>query len=330
MEEVTKKRYPAYSVAIRTLGLNPEVLRDELESINSQSVPPVKVVVYIAEGYPIPSFRVGEEKYVETHKGMVAQRAMNFTEISTPLILMLDDDVRLSPDSVERLLHALDIHKLDCIAADTFANHNLPLKTKLFAAITNLTFPHFGEKYAFKIHGNGSFSYLHRPEREVYMSQTAAGPCSLWRKDALIDTHFADELWMDTMGFAYNDDGMEFFKLFSNGGRLGVHFDSGVSNQDARTMSDSYRSDPRRFALRAKAIYLCWHRSLYLAAHCRRKRLTRCVAFWTKATWLVPVHILTGIAMKDATIPVLYIKGIIEGVRYSRTPEYRNLPPYRK
>lgn len=320
----------AYSVAIRTLGLNPEMLRRELHSLYRQTIKPEKVVVYIAEGYDIPSFRVGEEEYVATHKGMVAQRAVEYKEISTPLILMLDDDVVLAPDSVERLLRALVEHSLDCIAADTFANHRLPLKAKLMAAFSNLTFPHRSHKYAFRMRSNGSFSYIGEPRKDVYMSQTAAGPCSLWRKDALLATAFADELWMDRLGFAYNDDGMEFYKLHSNGGRLGVHFSCGVSNEDARTMSDSYRSDPRRFALRTRALYLCWHRALYLPERTSLRRGALWLSFWAKAAWLLPVHIITAALMRNPRIPILYIKGLKEGIAYTRTEEYKSLPPYRK
>ncbi|MDE6692245.1 MAG: hypothetical protein K2K05_02565, partial [Muribaculaceae bacterium] len=234
------------------------------------------------------------------------------------------------PYSVERLLRALDEHSLDCIAADTFANHRLPLKAKLIAAFSNLTFPHHSHKYAFRMRSNGSFSYIGKPHKDVYLSQTAAGPCSLWRKDALLATAFADELWMDRLGFAYNDDGMEFYKLHTNGGRLGVHFCCGVSNEDARTMSDSYRSDPRRFALRTRAIYLCWHRSLYQPESRLLRRGVLWLSFWTKASWLLPVHIITAAMMRNPHIPMLYIKGLREGIAYTRTAEYKSLPPYRK
>ncbi len=322
--------YPEYSVAIRTLGLNPEMLRRELESIYAQSVKPEKVVVYIAEGYTAPTFRVGEEEYVATRKGMVAQRAMEYKEITTPLILLLDDDVVLSRDSAEKLIKSLCEHRLDCIAADTFANHLLPLKAKLYAGLTNLTFPHLGQEYAFRMRANGSFTYLNNPRKDVYLSQSAAGPCSLWRKESLLATAFGDEMWMDTLGFAYNDDGMEFYKLHINGGRLGVHFDSGVSNEDGRTMSESYRNSPERYALRARAIYLCWHRSIYLSGKPGLQRFTRALAFWTKALWLVPVHLLAGLTMKKATIPLLYLKGLREGIKYTQSYEYRSLPPYRK
>ena len=51
-----------YSVAIRTLGKNPEVLKRELESVLQQSLQPDKVVIYIAEGFERPSFQVREEE----------------------------------------------------------------------------------------------------------------------------------------------------------------------------------------------------------------------------------------------------------------------------
>lgn len=64
----------SYSVAIRTLGTSAEKLVQELESINSQTVQPDKVVIYIAEGYKRPDFQIGKEEYVWVKKGMVADR----------------------------------------------------------------------------------------------------------------------------------------------------------------------------------------------------------------------------------------------------------------
>ena len=51
-----------YSIAIRTLATNADVLRVELESITRQTVKPDKVKVYIAEGYDRPEFTVGDEE----------------------------------------------------------------------------------------------------------------------------------------------------------------------------------------------------------------------------------------------------------------------------
>lgn len=90
-----------YSIAIRTLALNPDILREELESIKNQSVKAENVIIYIAKGYTVPGFRICGEKYVETHKGMLSQKALEYKEIDTPLILLLDDDVVLARDSVK-------------------------------------------------------------------------------------------------------------------------------------------------------------------------------------------------------------------------------------
>ena len=176
----------AYSVAIRTLGTSGEKFVRELKSIFSQSVLPEKVVIYIAEGHKRPDFTIADEQYVYVKKGMVAQRVLKYDEIDTPLVLMLDDDVELAPDSAERLITALENHNADCVAADTFKNHEMSLATKIYAAMTNLVFPHSSSKWAFKIHCNGSFSYNNNPNKSYYLSQSAAGPASLWHSRAYL------------------------------------------------------------------------------------------------------------------------------------------------
>lgn len=109
-----------YSVAIRTLGTNPELLKRELESIFRQTILPEKVIVYIAEGYKRPSFQIADEEYIWVRKGMVAQRALRYEEIESPYILLLDDDVELSPASAEKMLNAMLTYKADCVGADVF------------------------------------------------------------------------------------------------------------------------------------------------------------------------------------------------------------------
>ena len=64
----------SYSVAIRTLGTAGEVFREELLSLGRQTVPPERVMIYIAEGFPRPDFQVGNEEYRWVRKGMMAQQ----------------------------------------------------------------------------------------------------------------------------------------------------------------------------------------------------------------------------------------------------------------
>ena len=144
-----------YSVAIRTLGTNVEVLRHELLSIVSQTVKPEKVIIYIADGYERPDFQVGNEEYVWVKKGMMAQRLLDYNEIDSDIILMLDDDVELAADSAERMLKAMESEDMDCVAADTFKNQELTLKQKLVAFVTNWVYARRDDGWAFKINRGG-------------------------------------------------------------------------------------------------------------------------------------------------------------------------------
>ena len=204
----------SYSIAIRTLGTSGEKFVRELESIKQQTIQPDKVVIYIAEGYARPEYTIGKEEYVWVKKGMMRQRVLRYDEIDSPLVMLLDDDVELAPDSAEKLINTLNDYQLDCVAADTFRNHRMSLSRKFYAAVTNLVFPHYSKKWAFKIHSNGSFSYNNSVKRDVYLSQSAAGPASLWKKDVFLSLHLDDELWLERFGFPFGEDALTFNKLY--------------------------------------------------------------------------------------------------------------------
>ena len=249
-----------YSIAIRTLGTAGEKFRKELESICAQTVQPERVMVYIAEGYDRPDFTVGKEEYVWVKKGMMAQRVLRYDEIPSECILMLDDDVELAPDSIERLLKALVENKADCVGADVFQNHRMPFKTKIYAAVTNLVFPHWSRKWAFKIRRNGSFSYNIHPSKPFYWSQSCGGPAALWKKDTFLHLHLNDELWLESFGFPYGEDALTFYKLYRRGGRLGILYNSGIMNLNAQTSSGSFRKSPEHSYIRTKASFMVWWR----------------------------------------------------------------------
>ena len=53
-----------YSAVIRTLGKAGKAYQTTLDSLMQQTIKPSSVVVYIADGYPIPNETIGIEKYV--------------------------------------------------------------------------------------------------------------------------------------------------------------------------------------------------------------------------------------------------------------------------
>ena len=320
---------PTYSIAIRTLGTAGEKFRRELASICAQTVQPERVMVYIADGYERPAFSVGKEEYVWVKKGMMSQRALRYDELDSDCILMLDDDVLLAPDSAERMLRALKENDTDCVGADVFQNHRMPFKTKLYAALTNLVFPHWNRKWAFRIHRNGSFSYNAHPQKSLLWSQSCGGPAMLWKKDAFLKTHWEDELWLDRLGFPYGEDQLESYKLYRNGGRLGILYDAGIENQDAQSSSGSFRKSEKHFYIRTKASLMIWWRTCYKnGKDTAASRVLAALAFGFKALWLIPVMAGAALVKKDARVFRSYFKGLRDGWKEVHSEAFRNLPSY--
>ena len=311
-----------YSIAIRTLGTGGDAYRRQLESITRQSVQPQRVLVYIAEGYEIPHFRVGCEEYVAVPKGMVAQRALSYSEITSDCILMLDDDVELHPDTALRMLNAMYANNADCVAADTFANHLMSTRGKIHAAAIGLALPSRRQKEAFRIRRCGAFSYLSNPQNGMaYPSQSAAGPAAMWRKDSFIAIHYADERWLEQNEYAYGDDQVCFYKLHVNGGRLFVLFGSGAIHLDNRSSSGAFRRNiARRMYVRTKNTFCIWYRSIYEPAP---SPLTA-ACFALRSVWNATI----AMASLQPTLIKNYFRGLRDGIHFVRSEAYRRIPPY--
>lgn len=312
-----------YSIAIRTLGTGGESYRRLLQSIARQSVQPDKVIVYIAEGYAVPDFRVGKEEYVAVPKGMVSQRALKYEEIDSDFILMLDDDVELDENSAKYLLEAITKNDADCVAADTFANHRMSRASKIKAMAAGLVFPSRNQSKAFRIRRCAAFSYLDNPdESAVYPSESAAGPAAMWRKLSFIKIRIGDEKWIENDGYAYGDDQVEFYKLHVNGMRLFVHFGAGVKHLDAGNSSGLFRQNMhRRMYVRTKNNFIIWWRTIYEPSP---SALTA-ICFSGRALW----NTLVALATLRPSLIAGYFKGLRDGIRFVRSDEYKQIPSYK-
>lgn len=318
----------SYSVAIRTLGTSP-ILRQELESLHRQTVLPDRIMIFIAEGYERPSFTVGREEYRWVPKGMVRQRALKYEEIDSDYILLLDDDVLLEPNSSELLLKAAKDYSADCVGADTFKNQEMPLKKKIFAVMTNLVFPRFWDQWAFKIHRNGSFSYNNNPKQGFYLSQSCAGPAWLCKKEVFLSMHFEDELWLDKMNFSFGDDALESYKIFINGYKLGVYFESGIKNLDAKSASGVFQKDEKKFYVRSFASFVLWWRMIFdIKDQSFLSSLLTSLSFGFKTVWLLLINIGAALLLRKLKIPYYYVKGIMDGWNYVHSEDYQIIPSY--
>ena len=262
-------------------------------------------------------------------KGMVRQRALKYEEIGSEYILFLDDDVFLAPDSAELLLKAAVKYSADCVGADTFRNQNMSFESKFFAAVTNLVFPRPNDQWAFKIHCNGSFSYNNNPHKGFYLSQSFAGPAWLCKKSVFLSLHFEDEIWLDNMGFSYGDDALESYKFYKNGYKVGVYYESGIKNLDAKSSSGIFQKDLKKFFVRSFATFVLWWRMIYnIQTQSFGCKVGSAFSFCVKFMWLLMVNIIAAVVLRQAKIPYYYLMGGAKGWNYVHSKSFENIPSY--
>lgn len=315
----------SYSIAIRTLGTAGYRFKQELQSIEAQTVAPERVIVYIAEGYQRPEFTVGREEYVWVPKGMVAQRALPYKEITSDYVLLLDDDMLLSPDLAEQMLQAAEKHQTDCLGADSYQHYARTLGDKVYDFTTNLIIPHSEKSpWAFRILRNGSFSYNSHPKPGYYDSHYIAGGVQLWRREVLTGIRLEDEKWLDRFVFAYSDDMLETYKLYVNGYKLGILFGLDVVHLDAGVGSVPYRATAKQYYIREASQFCLWWRMIYEPSK-GMERVLRVLCFVMKSIWLLLVHLVCGLIKLNVRVPYYYIMGYVNAWKYAHSAEYRAL-----
>lgn len=255
-----------YSAVIRTLGTAGKYYQATLDSLKCQTVRPSAIIVYIAEGYPIPNETIGIEEYHYVPKGMVAQRALQYDEVQTEYCLFLDDDVYLPPDAVEKMYRELLKHDAQVISPCTFNNHEMPVSSKLIKTFTGKEVCRIWEdKWAFKVLRTAGFSYKNNPIKPVYESQSNAGPCFFCKKEDFLAIDYHEEMWLDKSFYALPDDQVMFYKMHKKRLKVLTTFDSGIIHLDASSTISDRNEKARKLIFseyRNKLIF--WHRFIYL------------------------------------------------------------------
>lgn len=316
-----------YSAVIRTLGKAGEAYQTTLDSLMQQTIKPSSVVVYIAEWYPIPKETVGIEKYVYVSKGMVAQRALQYDEVSTEYCLFLDDDVYLPADAVEKMYNEMVQHDAQVISPCTFENHKASFKSKLIRTLTGKEVCRFGDsKWGYKVLRTAGFSYNNNPTQPVYESQSNAGPCFFCRKDDFLKINYDKELWLDKTYYALPDDQIMFYKMYKMGLKILTTFDSGVVHLDASTTIANFKEKSLKLIFseyRNKLIF--WHRFIYLPDKSLLLRLWDVISIgyaYVVQTFKYALKSMLG--KKDEANA--FFGGIKDALKFLKSQEYRQLP----
>lgn len=312
----------SYSVAIRTLGQAKEKYQALLDSLLAQSWTPAKIVVYIAEGYELPKETIFKEQYVYVKKGMVAQRALQYDEIDTDYILFLDDDVYLPPNSVELLFRQMIEHNADIISPDVFVNSERSLSSALMMSMSGRMRARFNDSFwGYKVMMTAGYSYNSNPSKDVYWSQTNAGPCFLCKKSTMLDIHFEEELWLDRLRYAQGDDQAMFYKMYKRGYKQLTSYNSGIAHLDAGGNRNPEKEKMLIYSdFRFKTIF--WHRFIYTPEMNILLRIWSCFAIGYAFTFAFLVSLL------KLRLDILKIKysAIKDGVDFIRSSEYKSLP----
>ena len=312
-----------YTAVIRTLGTAGEKYQTLLNSLAAQTIQPAAILVYIAEGYPIPKETIGVEQYIYVKKGMVAQRALPYTEVKTEYILFLDDDVYLHPTSVETLYNSLQQEQADVISPDVFPNAQRSRLGQIMMAVSGRMMARSNDQvWGYKVMRNAGYSYHAHPSKDTYWSQTNAGPCFFCRKSDFLKIQFKDECWIEKCPYALGDDQVMFYKMHCYGLKQLTHYTSGIVHLDAGTTTQSM--DKVRTLIfadfRFKTIF--WHRFIFIPEQSLLLKIWDCICIG----YALLFTLLISLIKCEFSILKLKWSAITDGIRFIKSKEYQQLP----
>lgn len=311
-----------YTAVIRTLGTAGAKYQQLLDSLQAQTIAPKAIIVYIAEGYPLPKETIGTERYVYVKKGMVAQRALPYDEVETEWMLFLDDDVYLPPSAVETLYKQLQEKGADVISPDVFSNAKRPLVAELLMTLSGRMRARRGDnKWGYKVMRTAGYSYNANPVLPTYWSQTNAGPCFFCRKNDFLKIHFEEELWMDQQKYALGDDQVMFYKMHLCGLKILTSYNSGILHLDAGASRTQEKEKNIIYSdFRFKTIF--WHRFIFTPERNLLLKLWNSICIVYALGFTLSISLLKG----QWDIFKLKRKAIKDARAFLKSASYHKLP----
>lgn len=311
-----------YTAVIRTLGTAGDKYQRLLNSLKGQSMPPKAILVYIAEGFPVPKETVGIERYIYVDKGMVAQRALSYDAVETEYILMLDDDLEFPSDTVEEMFRLMKGNGADAISPDIFPNHLRPLSSELMMFLSGRMRPRFNDsRWGYKVMNNAGYSYAKHPVSDVRLSQTNAGACLLCRKEDFLKIHFEDELWLDRMAYPLGEDQVMYYKMYCAGLKTLTWYAHSFVHLDA---GNNMTPEKERRRLYGDVFFklVFWHRFIYMPQASSVKRFSAVVSMM----YYLMFTLLMSLAKLKADVLKSKYSAIKDALAFIRSDEYSQLP----
>lgn len=213
-----------YSVVIRTLGNTGEKYKQLLDSIDGQTLKPEEVIVAIPYGYA-PDYELGYERFVYCEKGMVKQRVAGIDAAKSDFILIVDDDISFGPDFAELMMKAVMDTDADVIAPSHEGDEKNIKRSKLF--LSNLKHIIIGQRFLMRSKDwwvkcaatGGHIINLWTKKGRYYKTQSWNFQCFFMNAQKAKNLRFADEMWLESMGYAIYDDQVFAYKSYLQGNK---------------------------------------------------------------------------------------------------------------
>lgn len=327
-----------YSVAIRTLGTGGEKYRATLDSIAAQTRKPQHVYVVIADGYALPPERLGTEEFVRIRKGMFHQRVHGLLwaaeHCQSDYVLALDDDVAFAPDYAERCLALASDLDADMLATDSVTGTWIAEQPQAApSALSRLTQRMLGNRpsdpscpFASHLTASAGGASAPREAGDTIRTQYASGTAMWVRNGLAAQMDYASEYWVEATRYAYPDDVVFGYKLWLNGYNLWHthtlchrHLDAGCATDAATREADVYYASGRN-------VLILWHRFLLSPAVGTVAKARTFTAFWARTAVQITYELLRALNRRSFRRCGALLRGLADGLRYTRSEVYRRLP----
>lgn len=189
--------------------------------------------------------------------------------------------------------------------------------------VSNFVFPMISRAWGLRVSFCGRYFYNVKPQFDIMKTNTGAGACSLCRKSVYLDSKFEDERWMDDFGYALGEDQLFHYKMYLNGAKEYVWFNSGVVHLDAGAQSRSFDNNYIRKS--SACLLLVWYRSIYEPNN-GIKRLLAIICFTLSlmSRFLFSFsYILRGLFLA----PMAVLLGTFDAIKFMNSASYKS---YRK
>lgn len=319
-----------YSVAIRTLGTAGEKYVKLLNSIKNSNHQPKNIYVVLPEGYDPPDYKLGNEIFLYSKKGMVAQRLKALDFIDTEYTLFCDDDVEFEPDFVEKLLDPLVNGDYSCSAGpllDFFPPKSFKYIIASLLGGACLMIRDKKDTYV-RILSTGGWSYNRNIEtnyHRIYNTRSLPGTCFMANTKAIKSLNLENELWCEKTGYAAFEDRIMIYKFGLYNYKVCVVSDAAYIHNDGKTSTKTLKLEP----IYAGSFnhYVFWHRFLYSQCESSLKKI------WLKICinyYIIMSKIYNGlpaiINVSNKEKAVASSKGFKDAKKYVKSEEYLSLP----